>query len=32
MPYIENYVKANDMKSDYGKVWDLSMPEEFLFL
>ena len=31
MPYIENYVKANDMKSDYGKVWELSMPKSSYF-
>jgi len=27
MPFVENYVKANPITSDLGKVWDLSLPK-----
>jgi predicted AlkP superfamily pyrophosphatase or phosphodiesterase len=27
MPFIEDYVKAHPMSSDYGKTWTLSLPE-----
>jgi predicted AlkP superfamily pyrophosphatase or phosphodiesterase len=27
MPFIEDYVKARPVKADYGKTWNLSLPE-----
>ncbi len=27
MPFIEDYVKAHSVKADYGKTWNLSLPE-----
>ena len=27
MPFIEDYVKAHPVKADYGKTWNLSLPE-----
>jgi len=27
MPFVEDYVKAHPVKSDYGKTWTLSLPE-----
>jgi predicted AlkP superfamily pyrophosphatase or phosphodiesterase len=27
MPFVEDYVKAHPVKADYGKTWNLSLPE-----
>ena len=27
MPFIEDYVSTHPVKADYGKTWNLSLPE-----
>ncbi len=31
MPFIEDFLKAHPMKSDYGKTWELSLPKSAYF-